>query len=203
MYKRILSALLCLCMLVGPVPVWASSTLTINSAAEFAQFAKNCRTDTYSKELQVTLGSDIDLSEYKNTVVPYFGGSFDGGGHTIKGISIKTTGSLCGLFRSLDKGAVVKNLNLQGVIEPGGSAAFAGGIAGQNAGTVQNCSFNGTVHGSRYVGGIVGINTSGGVVENCTTGGTVYAFHFVGGIVGENYGVVRNCQNKARVNASA
>ena len=72
MYKKILSALLCLCMLVGPVPVWASSTLTINSAAEFAQFAKNCRTDTYSKGLQVTLGSDIDLSEYENTVVPYF-----------------------------------------------------------------------------------------------------------------------------------
>ena len=77
-----------------------------------------------------------------------------------------------------------------------------GGIAGSNAGTIENCAFDGVVSGTSQIGGIAGVNTVKGSINGCTVSGTVYGSHFVGGVVGQNDGVAANCTNAASVNTT-
>ena len=176
------------------------NTLEIQSTEEFLEFAENCRLDIYSELLYVELKTDIDLTGITFEPIPIFLGHFNGHGHTIKGLSISLEGSYQGLFRYIEAGASVRNLNVEGTVKPAGSRDFVGGIAGQNAGLVDNVSFLGTVSGGDVVGGIVGNNTLTGVVQNCDMDGEVQGDHFVGGLVGENHGVIRYCETKAAIN---
>ena len=176
------------------------TTLFIGSAEGFLSFAENCRLDSYSRDLQVELLQDLDLSGLEFSGVPVFCGTFLGNGHTISGLSITTDGSAMGLFRYLSQDALVQDLNVSGFIAPKGSQNLVGGIAGENSGTIQNCTFQGTITGSDQVGAIVGSNRVTGVIENCQTSGLVHGDHFIGGIAGSNSGVIRSCLNRANVN---
>ena len=214
MFKKLLCLMLCAFLAVSMVlPVWAApeeepqemeeilaTQLEISSLEDFLTFAENCRLDTYSQHLEVTLTADIDLLYESFAGVPIFCGSFDGNGHTISGLCVDGDGSVLGLFRYISAEAEVKNLNVKGSVRPQGSRDYIGGIAGENAGLVKNCTFSGTVSASDHVGGIAGVNTVTGVIDQCQTEGQVQGDHFVGGIVGENMGVVRNCINSAPVN---
>lgn len=177
--------------------------LEIASNEDFRTFAENCRLDTYSQNLAVTLTADIDLQNIPFDGIPIFCGSFDGNGHTISGLSVTCEGSVLGLFRYITAGAEVKNLTVKGNLHPQGSRDRVGGIAGENAGLLENCTFSGFVSASDNVGGIAGINTVTGVIDQCETTGQIQGDHFVGGIVGENMGVVRNCINSAPVNITS
>ena len=214
MMKRLVSWILCL-LLVGnlclparaakeeeeaPAPVEQVTVVLINSPESFLSFAESCRLDSYSKNLQAKLVRDIDLTGLDFSGVPIFCGTFLGNGHTISGLNIQTEGSEVGLFRYLTQEAVVKDLHVSGVLAPGGSRSNVGGIAGQNAGTVENCSFQGTVIGSDQVGGIAGSNTVTGIIDNCRTEGRIHGDHFIGGIAGNNMGVVRHSTNEAAIN---
>lgn len=179
------------------------NALLISTKEDFLVFAENCRLDSYSMGLSVRLESDIDLSGTKFSAIPWFGGSFDGNGHSITGLTIDRDGSVQGLFRYLSKDARVENLSVQGTVAPGGSRSTVGGIAGQNAGIIKGCSFLGRVSGGDYVGGIAGKNTVTGIVEDCRMKGEVIGDHFVGGIAGESHGVIRTCLNSAAVNVTA
>lgn len=213
MYKRFFSVLLCFMMLLTiALPVHADETepqeepifteLKITTADEFLEFAENCRLDSYSRNLKVSLEADIDLSGVEFSCVPIFSGSFDGNGHTISGLSITADGSVQGLFRYLTATAVVQNLSVNGEIHPGGSGNEVGAIAGENEGKILNCSFSGSLSGCDYAGGLVGINTVTGIIENCRADGEIHGDHFVGGIAGENNGVIRDCTNNAQINTT-
>ena len=181
-------------------PVETVTIVLITSPESFLTFAENCRLDSYSQNLQVELLRDIDLTGVDFDGVPIFCGTFLGGGHTISGLNIQTEGSNLGLFRYLTQEAVVKDLNLEGDFAPQGSRNTIGGIAGQNAGTIENCTFRGTITGSDQVGGIAGINTVTGVIDGCRTEGMIHGDHFIGGIAGSNMGVIRRCTNEAAIN---
>lgn len=208
MTKRLLSVLLCL-LLAATLPVAAfaaeeeAQSLTISTTAQLLEFAENCRLDSYSRGLQVRLTADIDLKEQNFQGIPIFCGSFDGGGHIISGLNITGEGSVQGLFRYLTDTAEVKDLQVEGKVAPSGSASIVGGIAGSNAGTIEDCSFQGTVSGSDTVGGIVGSNALTGILQNCSMEGSVEGNHFAGGLAGENTGVIRRCVNHASVNTTA
>ncbi len=205
MRKKIFCCVLCV-LLLGLVSLTAaatSDTLTISTAEEFLAFAENCRLDSYSQDLTVKLEADIDLSETCFVGVPIFCGTFDGGGHTISGLTLEGHGSVQGLFRYLSDTALVQNLHVRGTLGPKGSRSAVGGIAGSNSGYIENCSFQGQVSGSDRVGGIVGINTLTGVIHGCSTQGSVHGNHFVGGVAGDNQGVIRDCENGAKVNTTA
>lgn len=207
MAKKLLTVLLCL-LLAAAVPLTAVAeeedrTLTVSSAEDFLAFSENCRLDSYSINLQVTLTADIDLTGLNFQGIPIFSGSFDGGGHTISGLNITAQGSVLGLFRYLTDTAVIKDLQVAGTLQPQGSRGTVGGIAGSNAGTIEGCSFTGTVSGSDRVGGIAGINILTGIIEDCQVSGSVDGSHNVGGIVGENSGVIRLSTNSAQVNTTA
>lgn len=211
MRKRILGILLCLCLLLGAAgPAFAAETqeevprcVTISTVKKFLSFAESCRLDSYSRDLEVKLTADLDLSGVEFSGIPSFSGTFDGNGHTISGLDITSEGSTLGLFRYLTETAVVQNLTVQGRVAPEGSRSQVGGIAGSNAGTISGCTFEGEVSGGDNVGGLVGVNTVSGILENCRTQGIIHGNHFVGGMAGKNSGVIRSCTNRAEVNSTA
>lgn len=174
--------------------------VNISSAKDLADLAKRCRLDSASKRLKVVLTKNISLSEYPNLEIPTFRGVFDGGNHKITGFTIDADGSAQGLFRYIQEGAVVQNLEVVGRIMPGGSATQIGGIAGVNKGTIQNVSFSGTIEGSNRLGGIVGTNEVSGRVLSCSFDGYIRGEKTVGGVVGENQGIVENGVNRGNVN---
>lgn len=212
MRKSIFSLLLCLLMLLSlALPVFAEEAaeepektyISIRTTEDFLKFAENCRLDTYSADLVVTLERDIDLGNVPFEGVPIFSGTFLGKGHSINGLLITCDGSNLGLFRYLTQTAVVDKLTVNGTVTPGGSRTVIGGIAGKNEGTITGCSFLGSLSGSDTIGSLVGLNAVTGIVENCRSSGQLHGDHFVGGIAGENQGVIRSCVSQSQVNTSA
>lgn len=181
---------------------YGSNGLHIESLNDFLVFADDCRLDSYSENLTVYLDVDLDLSEAEFDGIPIFCGVFEGNDHIIEGLSIKNDGSVQGLFRYLTESAQVKDLVVRGEVSPVGSGQYAGGIAGSNAGKIENCIFEGQVNGTDCIGGIAGTNTVTGIIEKCNVLGSVYGNHFVGGIVGESFGTIRGCTNAAEINVS-
>ena len=207
MRKRItacIGLLLVLCLALTPVYAGEEETaaLVISTADQLLAFAENCRLDSYSQGLSVRLDADLDLTGVDWEGIPVFCGDFDGGGHTITGLSVTGDGLQKGLFRTLTETARVHDLNLQGTVAPQGSRSQVGGIAGVSAGQITDCTFEGTVSGVDAVGGIVGCSQVTGLVENCRVSGSVSGSHFVGGVTGVNTGVVRSCTNEAAVNTT-
>lgn len=205
LFKTIITAVLGVCLLFSLcLPAFAvESTYMVRSAEDLLKLAERCRMDTFSDGLTVELMADIDMTGEEFDGIPTFGGMFDGNGHTISGVSIKAEGSVIGFFRYIRQGAVIMNLNIKGDVSPEGSKSYVGGFAGSNSGTLENCSFEGTVTGADYVGGFVGENKLTGIISGCQMHGSVVGNHFIGGIAGENAGVIRNTKNNAEINITA
>lgn len=179
----------------------SSKTYKISTADELIEFSKLCRLDSWSKGKEFVLTTDIILTGKDFTSIPIFSGTFDGQGHSIKGVSVTgVTGR--GLFSIISENATVKNLNVVGIVRPSGSESSIGGIAGTNKGVIYNCRFSGKIAATNTVGGIVGENTSTGSVLKCTAAGTVDGEKFTGGVVGNNSGNIVQSINAASVNTT-
>ena len=175
-------------------------TVHIGSAAELIKLAADCAYDAWSDNVDVLLDRDIDLSGESFSPIPVFNGSFDGQGHRITGLHLATDGSNQGLFRFLRSKALVQNLRVTGEIAPTVGREYVGGIAGESAGKLVNCEFEGRVSGLNYVGGLVGDNS--GSLFNCRFYGEVSGKRFTGGLVGHNAGLLDGCVNYASVNTA-
>ena len=142
-------------------------------------------------DINITLDTDIDLTgkdwmpigtDYDNS----YKGTFDGGGHTITGLTFTTNDEYAGLFGWLNRAGTVKNVVMEGVQITsnqiyGGSI---GGVVGYGWGTIENCSVSGSVSGTVYVGGVVGVQI-GGSITGCSSSATVKGTVDVGGVVGQ------------------
>lgn len=177
-----------------------SSTITIQGADDFVRFTQNCAFDMWSQGKTILLKNDIDLSQTEWSPIPTFGGTFDGGGHAITGLSLSGGASYQGLFRFVQESGVIKNLHVEGSISAIEEQEYLGGIAGCNEGTIMDCSFFGTVSGKSAVGGIVGINEADGSIYHCMTEGAVIGERQTGGIAGKNNGIITGCTNRSLVN---
>lgn len=211
MNKKLFCLIICIMMIASlPMTAFAETAmesgkrnLPISTPQQLLTFAENCRLDSYSKDLNVTLHSDIDLTGYSFEGIPIFCGSFNGNGHVISGVNISAEGSNLGFFRYIHKDATVYDLTVEGSIQPQGSRQNIGGIAGNNAGTILNCRFRGSVSGSDYAGGIAGSNAVSGLISECEVHGELSGNHFVGGITGDNAGVIRSCLSRLAINTVA
>ena len=139
-------------------------------------------------DINITLDADIDLTGKDwmpiGTSNPYTG-TFDGGGHTIKGLTVTTNDEYAGLFGWLGDAGTVKNVVMEGVqITKNHSSGFAGGVAGFSWGTIENCSVSGSVSGTVYVGGVVGAQWNGSIT-GCSSSATVKGTVYVGGVTGQ------------------
>ena len=142
-------------------------------------------------DINITLDKNIDLTgkdwtpigtDYDNT----YKGTFDGGGHTITGLTFTTNDEYAGLFGWLNRAGTVKNVVMEGVQITsnqiyGGSI---GGVVGSGWGTIENCSVSGSVSGTVYVGGVVGVQI-GGSITGCSSSATVKGTVDVGGVAGQ------------------
>lgn len=206
MKNRIVAGVLALLMIAGisaaaVTSVFsADSEINIESTDDFLEFSRMCTLDSNSQGLKVNLMCDLDFSGKEFEQVPTFGGVFNGNGYTISGVKIEEKGSYVGVFRYIREGGKVSDLNVKGEIVPGGSRSFAGGIVGENSGSVERCSFDGTVKGENVMGGIAGYNTGSGRIVSCNVYGSVTGENSTGGIVGKNDGFIGRCTNNAAVN---
>ena len=191
-------ALLLVCQLVLPAAAAESDTIHIQSREDWDALVQHCRLDTWSQGKTVVLDRDLDLTGAQS--IPTFGGVFEGGGHTIRGLLLNDEGAHQGLFRYIQEGAVVRELTVSGRVTPAGSWDAAGGIAGVNRGTLTGCAFQGVVRGGGSVGGIAGINEATGQIVLCRASGSVSGSHSTGGIAGDNYGGILQCTNEAKIN---
>ena len=142
-------------------------------------------------DINITLDKNIDLTgkawtpigtDYDNS----YKGTFDGGGHTITGLTVTTNDQFVGLFGWLNRAGTVKNVVMEGVQITsnqiyGGSI---GGVVGSGWGTIENCSVSGSVSGTVYVGGVVGVQI-GGSITGCSSSATVKGTVDVGGVAGQ------------------
>lgn len=207
--KRLTALVLSVILFFAAVPVGAlralaveGDTVYIGSVSDLEYLAEKCVQDVWSQGVTVLLTTDLDLSGSDFTCIPLFSGAFDGQGYTISGLSIAYSGSRQGLFRQLLSGSLVQDLNVSGSVLPDGTRQDVGGIAGINYGTIQRCSFSGTVGGTRAVGGIAGINQTTGRIFDCRVDGMIGGEHRTGGIAGENLGIVSGCENRASINTT-
>ena len=205
LWKRVGSAVL-LCALAAQLccPAFADDgdTIYLNDADDLVAFAGNCAYDAWSRGKTVILQRDISLGGVEFRPAANFGGTFEGGGHTVSGLNVSGSVSPAGLFGTVADTGVVRDLNVEGSVAPGGSGDIAGGVAGVNRGTISGCSFAGTVEGEKRVGGVVGENMANGAVNRCTVTGGVFGKNMTGGVVGANHGAVFSCTNRAYVNTN-
>ena len=167
----------------------SNGSYTVTSAdglMNIAELVNGGKTD-----INITLTADIDLTgknwtpigtDYDNS----YKGTFDGGGHTITGLTFTTNDEFAGLFGWLNRAGTVKNVVMEGVQITsnqiyGGSI---GGVVGYGWGTIENCSVSGSVSGTVYVGGVVGVQI-GGSITGCSSSATVKGTVDVGGVAGQ------------------
>ena len=199
---NLLAALLALSLLfslIAPAAA-AGGEITIATPEDLIQLAKDCTLDSWSQGKRVVLTADIDLTGSAFPPIPTFGGTFDGQGHTISGLSLTGSGNVRGLFRYLQPGGTIQNLTVEGTIAPTDLQDTLGLLVGENRGQIRNCAAQGSVTGKNTVGGLVGCNQAGGQIINGTFTGTVTGEHYVGGIAGQNHGSVMECTNQGSIN---
>lgn len=197
-------AVLIMSVPIPPFPAQADETvIVIQTEEELLELSRVCVAEQHSQGRTVSLEADLDFEGKEFSPIPVFGGTFEGNNHTIRGITIRQSGSNQGLFRYLEEEAIVRNLNVQGDLKPDGSRKRIGGIAGTNKGTIQNCTFTGMGEALENLGGIAGINEETGLIEGCVNQAELTGNRRVGGIAGENVGVIQDCRNEGEINAAS
>ena len=146
------------------------------------------------RSINCTLTADINLTgkdwtpigtDYDNS----YTGTFDGGGHTITGLTVTTNDEYAGLFGYLGSfnngAATVKNVVMDGIqITCNHRLGYAGGVAGFSWGTIENCSVSGSISGTVSVGGVVGVQRDH-PITGCSSSATVKGTINVGGVAGQ------------------
>ncbi|MCP9552911.1 fimbrillin family protein [Prevotella copri] len=160
-----------------------------NGLMNVAELVNGGKTD-----INITLDTNIDLTgkvwtpigtDYDNS----YTGTFDGGGHTITGLTVTTNDKYAGLFGYLGNfnngAATVKNVVMDGIqITCNHRSGYAGGVAGYSWGTIENCSVSGSISGTIYVGGMVGVQRDN-PITGCSSSATVKGTLNVGGVAGQ------------------
>ena len=155
--SKILSLLLAAVLilsLVAPAALAAESTgsIYLRTTEDLAELSRNCTLDSWSQGKTVYLEADIDLTGVDFSPIPTFGGTFEGQGHTISGLSITGSGNVRGLFRYIQPSGAVRDLHVSGSIAPSDRKNTLGGLVGENQGTITNCTFSGARFPGRSAG---------------------------------------------------
>ena len=151
-------------------------------------------------DINITLGKNIDLTGKGWTPIgtnyeKRYKGTFDGRGHTIKGLTVTTNDQFVGLFGYLDKAGTVKNVVMEGIQITSNHVLMSGntgGVVGYSWGTIENCSVSGSVSGTNCVGGVVGSQKAGSIT-GCSSSAIVKGTRYVGGVAGEKWGSMTAC----------
>lgn len=143
--------------------------------------------------INITLTENINLTDmdWAPIGIDYnhqYTGTFNGGGHTITGLTVTGSNEYAGLFGRIGSGGKVMNVKLEGVqIESDNEMSAVGGVVGYSYGNIENCSVSGSVSSNSTAGGVVGAQL-GGSITGCNTSATVKGVTYAGGIAGYTNG---------------
>ena len=176
----------------------SNGSYTVTSADGLMNIAK--LVNGGKSDINITLDTDIDLTgkdwtpigtDYDNS----YKGTFDGGGHTITGLTFTTNDQYVGLFGYLNRAGTVKNVVMEGIQITSNHVLMSGntgGVVGYSWGTIENCSVSGSVSGTNCVGGVVGSQKAGSIT-GCSSSAIVKGTRYVGGVAGEKWGTMTAC----------
>ena len=174
----------------------SNGSYTVTSADGLMNIAK--LVNGGKTDINITLDKNIDLTGKGWTPIGTsfdnsYKGTFDGGGHTITGLTVTTNDQFVGLFGYLNRAGMVKNVVMEGIqITSNHMFGCTGGVVGYSWGTIENCSVSGSVSGTDCVGGVVGSQKAGSII-GCSSSATVKGKHYVGGVAGEKWGTMTAC----------
>ena len=164
-----------------------TKTYTVYNANGLLAWNESAQKD---RSINCTLTADIDLTGKDWTPIGTssgnsYTGTFDGGGHTITGLTVTTNDQFVGLFGYLNSAGTVKNVVMEGIqITSNHMFGCTGGVVGYSWGTIENCSVSGSVSGKMCVGGVVGTQWVGSIT-GCSSSATVKGTVDVGGVAGQ------------------
>ena len=148
---------------VNPAGSGLNSTSYVNPAEDYSQFVSGKLTAymlvNTAFDLQNvrnnpggTYALGRDVKNVNNSIanfspIPNFTGLFDGQNLTVSNVTINapSDSKSVGLFDTIGRTGIVRNLNLTDVTVNGLNSQFVGTLAGTNAGTVSNVSVTGTM----------------------------------------------------------
>ena len=176
----------------------SNGSYTVTSADGLMNIAK--LVNGGKTDINITLTADIDLTGKNWTPIGTsfsnkYTGTFDGGGHTIKGLTVTTNDQFVGLFGYLDRAGTVKNVVMEDIQITSNHVLMSGntgGVVGYSWGTIENCSVSGSVSGTNCVGGVVGSQKAGSII-GCSSSAIVKGTRYVGGVAGEKWGTMTAC----------
>jgi len=190
----------------------SQTDFTITTPEQLAGFAKLVNDSNDFKGKTVNLGASIDLKKKDWTPIgkglsTEFKGTFDGKGFVVSGLYMKGDLNGHGLFGR--NNGTIKNLGITDSYVSGDWVM--GGLAGSNddAGSIDNCYFSGTLELKReYGGGLVGINK--GSITNSYSADKVMMIkasakyrYYLGGLVGDNRGEIINSYSTSAVEGTS
>lgn len=172
----------------------AGTVQNIGTAEKFAEMQPD---GTYR------LTADITVTKpYANE----FTGTFDGNGHTVTLALENEAGECQALFSKIAASGKVQNLGIAGTVT---GKKYVGGIAGKNAGSIENCKNTAAIKGAsadgRWIGGIAGETSNGSKILNCYNIGTISSDRSgkgvcLGGIAGNAPSAkISNCYNAGQI----
>ena len=150
-----------------------------------------------TKDLNMSANAWVPIGRSNYASAKAFKGTFDGGGHVIKGISCSYlgesgsgTGATLGLFGNVD-GAVIHDVFLEDAIisvtDGTSTQTFnLGGLAASGSATIYNCTSNATINSNNThttIGGLIG-TMSGGTIHSSAAMSAMTGYT-MGGIVGK------------------
>ena len=165
---------------------------TVTSAEGLKNIAELVN-EEWKLDINIILTNNIDLTGIDWTPIGTsfsnsYTGTFDGGNHTITGLTVTGSNEYAGLFGRIGSGGKVMNVKLEGVqIESDNEMSAVGGVVGYSYGNIENCSVSGSVSSNSTAGGVVGAQL-GGSITGCNTSATVKGVTYAGGIAGYTNG---------------
>jgi len=140
---------------------------------------------------------------YKTALADHFSGILEGLGHALQNVSVSGGSSGSSFIRTLDSGAVVRNLAFENAdIEVLPRHQQPAGLILYNHGALENVSLSGNVSGEYHVGAVAATNESDGAIRNATVSATVYSGGDAGGITGYNQGTIVRATASGSVSGS-
>lgn len=205
----------------------AADPYQIGNADQLMWFAAkvNGSTKKSTSNLCAKLTSDIDLTGKEWTPIGcynsysdcvYYGGTFDGAGHTVSGLTINNAKQYQALFGYV-KGGTIQDLTVKGSVSSSAkSSPYAAGIVSYgNPVTIKNCTneVDVTASAKGYAAGVCAYLGTGSKMESCANKGSVSGYgDYVGGVAGTvtgstttitgcfNHGVVTNTGKPGSMN---
>ena len=171
-----------------------ASVSDLKILAEYVNSRNNCTDEIFKVTIAELDFDGVEFTPIGNSIYE-FDGTFDGQGVVIKNIQVNMPDKSCiGLFGTVGMIGVIKNITLDESCTFIGDSQ-TGGVAGENNGTIENCSNHGAVKGGMCVGGIVGENSTKktAAIINCISSADVTGSYYVAGIAGKNGHVVEEC----------